>query len=147
MGLPNLERGGWEPGVHWVADSPEQQKELDLRYEAERVADGVQSWSVVFDEIDEPYDREESIQSALVLIEAQESYASRPLAIVLRDALTWLNVIENDGDRYNVRHTIEREAVSLLTRTVAHEDERAEVDVELLSMAMQWSAIEIPFLA
>lgn len=150
MSLPNLERGGWEPGMRWVADSPEQQHDLDIRYEAEEIADRVHFLMGAMHgedddegaEEDEFYDREESVQKSINHLLAIESYNSRSLDIVLRDTLSWIDVIKDESDRYHARHTVEREAASLLTRAVEHPEEKSEVDETLLGLAVQWASIE-----
>ena len=145
MSMSNLEQGGWEPGMYWVADGSVQQRELDIRYEAEVIADRTRdTMKVLGDEYedDELYDREKNVQECIVLVEAHESYSARPLSAILRDTLTWVDATQDENDRYHARHTMEREAVSLLTRTVEHEAERLEVDPELLDMTLQWAALE-----
>lgn len=143
MGLPNLEKGGWEPGMYWAADSPEQQKELDIRYKAEGLAAKVEGIRDRHNsDVRSPYDREETITRMMNFLIANENYQARPLKIILRDTLSWLDVIKDDSDRYNTRHTTEREAASLLHRVNKHKAETTEVDSELLAMAVRWSALE-----
>lgn len=148
MSLPNLERGGWEPGMSWAADSIEQQKELETRYKAEQIADKAHGYMELFNaRFDEEvvgqeysWDREKEVQKCLALIQAQESYANRSLAEVLSDTLSWVDVIKGEKDRDSLEHTLAREAASLLSRA-AEPEAGEEVDSELLGMYVQWSAI------
>jgi hypothetical protein len=144
---PHLKEAGWLPDVYWVASTPEQQHDLDMRYKAEKVAhrvhDSMAQLKLKKRKELKPHEREQSVRFTLQLIAAQESYKNRQLSEILRDTVSWIEEAKEDSDgHYNLRHTLEREADSLL-RKVAEDDEvKAEVDPKLLELSLQWAAIE-----
>jgi hypothetical protein len=148
MSLPNIERAGWQPGAHWVALSPEQQHELDIRYKSERIADEAHELWTHFNEEgpevpQEKYDREESIQRSIALIQNEESYANRTLTEITRDGLSWINEARKETEgHYHLRYALEREAHALLLGVASDESVKEGIDGKLLGLLVQWASIK-----
>jgi hypothetical protein len=147
---PHLKEAGWVPGMYWAASTPEQQQDLDARYTAEKVAQKVahrvHKWSLPGHKKNKelsPQEREQGVRFPLQLIVAQESYNNRQLPEILRDTVAWIEKTKKDDNgHYNLRHTLEREAGSLLRKVGEDDEVRAKVDPELLELSLRWAAIE-----
>lgn len=159
--MEELRAKGWEPGMYWAAGSPEDQATLDVRYKAEAITDRAELYCGLvlgrrlkegvalldatdddFEEVpQEPYDREKSIQETMVMLKAHEDYHNRPMQAIVRDSLTYIEMAQNDGDKYSLRHSLGREAWYVLRR--AGEGDGHGVDSELVDMLTKWSSLEL----
>lgn len=151
--LPHLEQAGWQPGTHWVP-TIEQQGELELRTEAESIADRIyelqqllgaqalDSLSPLSYPPQDPEEREKSIQENIIFAKQERDYNNRPFDQILTETLRWIDQFDSDSPtRIMAKQAMEREATALLRRKAEYPEE-STIDPEVVKMSIQWAAIE-----
>lgn len=153
--LPHLEQGGWQPGMYWVP-TVEQQAELEIRAEAEAIADRTYEiqqllggdWEepLTFDADHIPpqdsEEREKAVIGNIVFAKLERDYEDRPFDTILQHALKWVDEFHVDApNRFAPRRAFEHEATALLRRRAEHPGE-SSFDPEIVDMAVRWAAIE-----